>query len=194
MPNPWERPPLPSAGNANPNDIYCAVGRVLSNWEIVELQLGYLYTAFISKPQNWGAVIEYGSGAAFKRRSQILERAAKEFFITHSNQRIEGEFDCLFRITILFGDRRHDIAHAIVRDESWARWVIQSGQPGQLPPRGYFILPTHYKRNRYDDNMLPEYAYNSYYLRDIEYHLIQLQTEIIGFGHRIADYSTSSIP
>jgi hypothetical protein len=39
MSNPWDRQPLPSAGNADPNDIYNGVGRVLSQWEIVELQL-----------------------------------------------------------------------------------------------------------------------------------------------------------
>jgi hypothetical protein len=56
MQNPWDRPPLPSAGNADPNDIYIGVGRVLSQWEIVELQLGYLYTAFILKHNRWEAV------------------------------------------------------------------------------------------------------------------------------------------
>jgi hypothetical protein len=192
MSNPWERPPLPSAGNANPNDIYIGVGRVLSQWEIVELQLGYLYTAFILKFQNWEAVIEYGRGATFKRRSEILTAAAKHFFITHNNQRLEGEFDCLFRRTVLFGDRRHDVAHAVARDESWAQWVIQSDHPPRLTPIGYFLLPTHYKRNRYDDNMLPVYAYNSDYLRDLEYHITQLSTEIMGFGHRVA--VVSAIP
>src|ERR1700730_17851807 len=123
MSTPGERPPLPSAGNANPHDIYCGVGRVLSNWEIVELQLGYLYTAFISNPQNWEAIIDYGRGPTFKGRSEILTRAARHFFIAHNNQRIEGEFDCLIQRTVLFGDRRHDVAHAVVRDESWAKWV-----------------------------------------------------------------------
>jgi hypothetical protein len=94
-----------------------------------------------------------------------LTRAAKHFFIAHNNQRIEGEFDCLFRRTVLFGDRRHDVVHAVVRDESWGQWVIESGQPEKLTPSGYFILPTHYKRNRYDENMRPPYAYNSHYCK-----------------------------
>lgn len=129
MSNPWERPPLPSAGNATPNDLYIGVGRVLSQWEIVELQLGYLYTAFVLKHQNWEAVIEYGRGPTFKSRSDILTKAAKHFFVAHNNQRIEGDFDCLFRRTVLFGDRRHDVVHAVVRDESWARWIIQLDPP-----------------------------------------------------------------
>jgi hypothetical protein len=92
MSNPWERPPLSSAGNANPSDLYIGVGRVLSQWEIVELQLGYLYTAFVLKYQNWEAVIEYGRGPTFKGRSD----AAKHFLSLTIIKELKGILTAYF--------------------------------------------------------------------------------------------------
>jgi hypothetical protein len=191
MSNPWDRQPLPSAGNADPNDIYNGVGRVLSQWEIVELQLGYLYSAFVLKHQDWEALLEYGRGSSSKDRFSVLSKAAKQFFIVHSDQTIEGELECLLRRTNSFKDRRHDVAHAIVRDETWAQWVVQDPRSETRTPKGYFLLPTHYKRNRYDEIMLPTYAYNSVNLAELEYQLAQLSTEIMGFGYAVARHSTS---
>src|ERR1700676_5509494 len=43
----WERPSLVRTGDPDPNHTYISVGRVLSQWEGVEIQLGYVYTAAV---------------------------------------------------------------------------------------------------------------------------------------------------
>jgi hypothetical protein len=76
MLNHWDRQPLPSAGNADQNDIYIGVGRLLSQWELVELQLGCLYSSFVFKHQDWEALTKYGVGSSSNDRFKILLDAA----------------------------------------------------------------------------------------------------------------------
>jgi hypothetical protein len=41
----WDRPSLTQQGDIDPNYTYVGVGKVLSRWEKIEIQLGYVYTA-----------------------------------------------------------------------------------------------------------------------------------------------------
>jgi hypothetical protein len=60
MQQPWERPSLVREGDPDPNHTYISVGRVLSQWEGVEIQLGYVYTAAAERHGDWWALLEYG--------------------------------------------------------------------------------------------------------------------------------------
>jgi hypothetical protein len=124
MLNPWDRQPLPQAGDANPNDIYMGVGPVLSQWEEIELQLAYLYSALKFKYNEWDVVTEYGCGSTTKGRFELLNTTAATYFIKVIDQRLESEASFLIKRTTNFANRRHDIAHAIVRKETWIIWRI----------------------------------------------------------------------
>jgi hypothetical protein len=187
--SPWERQPLPSKGNSDPAAIYIGIGRVLNQWEETELQLGSLYTAFALRFQDWEALTQYGACATSENRLETLRQSAKRFFIAHADQKLEGDFFCLMRRAKRFKERRHDVAHAMVRDDTWAHWIIIDERSMPRQPKGYFLLPTHYKRNRFNDSFIPEYAYNSESLKELEYNLTQFSLEIMGFAHYVSRYS-----
>src|SRR5260370_33224650 len=57
-----------SKGDSDPNYTYISVGRVLSQWEGVEIELGYVYTAVAGNHGDWYKLLEYVEGSSFKGR------------------------------------------------------------------------------------------------------------------------------
>lgn len=113
----WGRPGSKSAGDANPDDIYLAVGKALSEWESVEEALTFLFMVFTECDQanTFRAVqrafgsIEFNSG-----RRRALNAAAEIYFEPYwdyarkdLNALIISEVDAAAR-------RRDDIAHGRV--------------------------------------------------------------------------------
>jgi hypothetical protein len=131
-----------SKGDSDPNYTYISVGRVLSQWEGVKIELGYVYTAVAGNHGDWYKLLEYVEGSSFKGRFCILEKALSSFFVKHPEQEIEAKLECFLKKVNKFAARRHDVAHGIVRDHSWAGWRIP---PDTTDPTGYFLLPSHYK-------------------------------------------------
>lgn len=183
MQEPWDRPSLVREGDTHPDITHRSVGRVLSEWEGVEIQLGYIYTAIVEKHGDWYALLEYGEGRAFKGRFDILRNAISDFFVKHPNQDDEATLDrFLVRVTN-FAARRHDVAHGIVRDRRWANWRLPH-DPGE--PSGFFLLPSHYKARAYDqESAFPLYVYTEYSMEQLRYHLGQLNTEAMGMAQLI---------
>jgi hypothetical protein len=159
MANPWDRPPLPARGDLNPNETYAGVGRVLSQWEAVEIQLGYLYTIAAGKPGEWETLLEYGRGSAFVGRFRILEDKVAELFRKRPDQDVEAQFGAFRDEAKGWASRRHDVAHGIVRSHEWAHWWLL-GEPAP-PSEGFFLLPSHYKGSAYGPTALPFYTYTS---------------------------------
>ena len=46
MANPWDAPPLPNHGDDDMECTFAGVGRVLSQWESVEIELSVLFALF----------------------------------------------------------------------------------------------------------------------------------------------------
>ncbi|SHH24973.1 hypothetical protein SAMN05444169_6534 [Bradyrhizobium erythrophlei] len=182
MRQPWERPSLVREGDPDPNHTYFSVGRVLSQWEGVEIQLGYVYTAAVGRLGDWWALLEYGEGRAFLGRFNILKAAISNLFVRLPNQEVEGKLDCFLIKVNDFAARRHDVAHGIVRDRGWANWRLPH-DPGDTT--GYFLLPSHYKGRAYDSSALPTYAYTAQSMEALRHHLIQLETEAMGIAQLV---------
>jgi hypothetical protein len=174
---PWDRPEFAIKGDSDSNYTYMAVGRVLSQWEGTEIQLGYIYSAASGKPGDWYALLEYGEGSTSTHRLRIVRDAVDEFFIKNPNQAAEGRAVGLLKAATNFAGRRHDIAHGIVRDHTWARWRIP---PDTTDTTGYFLLPSHYKGSAYSELALPLYAYTSASMEALRHQLILLETEAMG--------------
>jgi hypothetical protein len=179
MPKPWDRPPLVLEGDKNPFDTYQAVGRLLSQWEGVEIQLGYIYTSAVGRHGDWWALLEYGEGSAFRGRFLILQEAISNLFIKFPNQEVEGKVDCFLKKVSNFAQRRHDVAHGIVRDRSWAPWRLP---PDPVDTTGHFLLPSHYKGRAYDSTALPIYAYTARSMETLRHQLGMLETEAMGMA------------
>src|SRR3954447_18571165 len=91
-------PPIPTKGDENNDSTYSAVGRVLTQWERVEVELAHLYACFKGQPTNsLNQIREYGSGTIFRERAQKLADAAHSYFRAKCCQHHEGDFDALMR-------------------------------------------------------------------------------------------------
>lgn len=190
MTNIWDRPALSIKGDENPFLVYAATGQVLSRWESVEIQVGYVYTALVGSHGNWFSLCDYGSGVTTRSRLQILGEAAKKFFVRKPHQALEGEFYDLNDKVVGFASRRHDIAHGIVRGEGWTNWRIPE-EPYQ-DAQGFFLLPSHYRGQSYDDNYLPLYAFTTRSMQDLQNHLGRLEMEAMGLAARLARHAQAS--
>jgi hypothetical protein len=180
MPESWDRPPLVLEGDRTPLETYQAVGRLLSQWEGVEIQLGYMYTSAVGKHGDWWALLEYGEGNAFGGRFIILGEAISKLFIKHPSQEIEGTVNLFLTKVRNFAARRHDVAHGIVRDRSWANWRLP---PNSADTTGYFLLPSHYRGSAFNSTALPIYAYTARSMETLRHQLTLLETEAMGMAN-----------
>ena len=76
MPDPWDRPPFPKAGNS-PRILYEAIGRALMAWEEVEGAFAHLYSTFLTGwPFDVEANRQYGEPLNFVHRIEGLRAIA----------------------------------------------------------------------------------------------------------------------
>src|SRR5262245_56154018 len=81
MPNAWDRPPWPDAGEEDYEPIYRAVGHALSAWAEVEECISYLFVFFVGKgTTNSPAVRAYTSIDGVKNRIVMVRQAAEAWF------------------------------------------------------------------------------------------------------------------
>jgi hypothetical protein len=66
MANPWDSLPYPKRGDDDDRWTFEWAGRVISQWEHIEFQLGLLYTIFAGVPYNGQTIKEYGAGKIFR--------------------------------------------------------------------------------------------------------------------------------
>lgn len=164
MSNPWDRPPIPTTGDAFQDTTYAAVGRVLSRWEEVEVSLGHLYASFTGRGKAVEVLREYGSGRIFLDRIRILETAAATYFRANPCQRCEGGFDRIVERCLGWSGRRNDIAHGIVQPMRF-RFVPSQKRPGFIDCLGYefCVFPPYYdpRRHTQSDPDDPDYGFTS---------------------------------
>jgi hypothetical protein len=170
--NPWDIPPFPAQGDEDEDTTYAAVGRAISYWESIEVSLSYLYSAFVGKPAQLGALREYGNGRIFAERMKGLKTAADGFFRRYPNQANEGRFDRLARSVTNFATRRADIAHGIVRPFQW------DVPPGHARIQ-WCLVPPHYDQRRFDHANRPTYAYASREILQFagQFHILNQEAE-----------------
>lgn len=186
MTDPWDVPPLPDRGNEDADSIYMMVGKCLSQWEEVELELSRLYALYLGRGVSLSAMLEYGEPRIFDQRLQNLKRAAENFFTRSPNQAIEGEFDRLAERSRRFADRRNDIAHSIVRPLQWFRPRPPILDPLVGEPSEYALVPPYYTSRKFDPNNLPKYAYIAEMLTEFFLHFHELSAELASLHERVS--------
>jgi hypothetical protein len=187
MPNPWDRPPFPDVGDDDQNLTYAAVGRFTSEWELLESELSHLFAHFIGKYATNEAYDEYydrsKTGAA---RLRTLEIAAESHFRANPNQNNEGDFSELVRKVSGFADRRHEIAHGILRPYHYLRNTMFAVNREKVSVFQHCLAPPHYQRNWLDqDRRWPVYVYTSVQMNALSEALMDLIKELIFFKHRL---------
>lgn len=123
-------PQLPP-GETDPNQLYIAVGRAIHAWESMEEALACLYAAMTGLPEKPDAVSEYGAeNKIFRDRIAAVQSAAETYFVSHPDQRREGELSQLLADAVELSIKRHRVAHGHIT--MWTEFHF----PDPLPPRG----------------------------------------------------------
>jgi hypothetical protein len=152
--NPWDAPPLPKRGDEDQVVTHAGVGRVLSQWEMIEVRLGHIYAWLMNRPDEIEAVREYGEGKRiFEERIKGLCQIANVYFRWNPHQDTEGELHALICITRRYSRRRNDIAHCVVRPFEWAASPNGRVQFGAFPPL--------YGGKKFDPQNMPAFIYTS---------------------------------
>jgi hypothetical protein len=187
MPNPWDRPPFPNVGDDDQHVTYAAVGRFTSEWEMLESELSHLFVHFIGKYATNEAYDDYyDRSKTGARRIQTLEEAAEKYFIANPNQTNEGDFSELIRKISGFAERRHEIAHGILRPYHWLKLTMFDVDRETVGPFQHCIAPPHYQRNWLDEEKRwPVYTYTSVEISAFSEALGALIKEVIFFKHRL---------
>jgi hypothetical protein len=186
MVEPWHRPPIPTVGDASINDTYIGVGRVLSKWEEIELELSHLHSCFLGQPYTVQAIRTYGAGRIFNERIALVRRAADAYFVQVCDQSIEGDFDQLQHRCIGFSARRNDIAHGIVNAMNTVDKVNLATGMVDIYGSEWAVFPPYYdpKRHREDDLGMVEFGYTVDDMMQLIRHLNDLHTDLRAFGEK----------
>ena len=186
MCDPWDRPPIPPSGDPHEDITYRAVGRFLSRWENIESELSHLYAIFIGKYFKPEAYDEYyDKSKTFGMRMNTLKKAASKFFVQRPSQIDEGDFSNLVDRVSGFGDRRHEIAHGIVRPYQYYAPLTEWSDPYNDDPNPTCLAPPHYQRSWFGELQLPKYVYVSTQIDKMTNKLSDLLTDILEFKHRL---------
>lgn len=185
MPDPWDVPPLPDRGDDNEDATYAGVGRVMSRWEAVEVELAHLYTIFVNRPHEADAIKGYGMGRIFAERLASLRGVTDLYFVSRSDQAVEGApRDLLCRVRH-YSDRRNEVAHGIVRQMRWVRSLRDNLAPDAVGKFQFCLVPPHYTFRKFDQDNRPTYAYTSTELLSLEEKFYWLAQEVQDFRLRL---------
>lgn len=158
MANPWDVP-FPTRGDATEKLTHQGVGRVLSIWEMCELELARIYSAFVGDPDGRVTVDDYGQEIIFARRLFKLRASFAAYAMRYPNQDLEGPFVRISIAAERFADRRNEVAHGYVlsvEQIGYFRQVI-SMRKGQR--HHYLLIPPLYTVKKHQQG-LPNYAYS----------------------------------
>ena len=106
--------PRATRGDAASDTLYLAVGKALSQWETLEIELGQLFAVLVESPSQ-AASRAYGVVASALGRRDLLEKAAEVYFAKRSEDDYTT-FDNLMKALKHASTCRNNIAHGHVRE------------------------------------------------------------------------------
>lgn len=176
---PWEQRPFPKHGESDPDKVYVAVGRALSEWERFETYLGLLFAKIVSEQNiDLPAQRAYAAVRTFEARSAMLKTASAAFFLLYHGRSevptLQAAFKKMIGAVCEFGARRNEIAHGVV-----ARFEEPGETYGLFPPYG-----AHRQRDVYGR---PTYCYTSTELEHFRAEFEKLKTPV---GRLIGDFQS----
>lgn len=176
---------LTTSGDEDENATFAGVGRVLSEWEAIELTLSHIYSGFTGRLEVVSAIREYGEKTVFTFRLAALRTAAQGFFCGRPDQALESEFDAIVVRCKEFSSHRNDIAHGIVGP---LNKVSDPRSPGETVWR-YHLLPPDYTTRKFNDLHLPLYAHDARTMSDLARRMFEFRRDLIGYRFKLWPHS-----
>jgi len=194
MSNPWDVPPKPSHAPDHRDELYAAVGKALSSWELIERALAEIFSLFVGAPVmgymlDEPAIRAYGSVISFNGRAEMLAAAAVGYFYKKKTPlpEIEKRVLGLLNECRNFSGRRNDIAHGrvecIIDDEEYAWWK------GNCPC--YMFLPGLLSTKKYSLSQEPLYVYTTIEMAHFTQHFEALADKLHDLWRDILDSYSS---
>jgi hypothetical protein len=160
MNDPLDSPPLPKRGDQNPDTTQLGVGRIMSGWEWIELELSRVYSVFVGDPDG-EAMRQYGIPTVSSFRLEGLAKVAEAYFVKAPSQRVEGEFIRLLGLTRKLLSRRNEVAHGVIFDISPITAFNEHFEPKAKGKKQHAIISPYYAFKQHNAEGLPAYAYTS---------------------------------
>ena len=140
----WAHPPRQGKGDDDPDRLYLAVGKSLSEWENVELVMSMFFGLLVAGDSKghaaYIAMRAYGQLASAKGRADLLSEASKAFFLyRRSEVDDKKDFEALHNHFCRAGEIRNCIAHGTATN-----WFFND------KPAGYFLEPPNYGSKKTD--------------------------------------------
>lgn len=141
----WVKPPPQKKGDKDVDSVFLAVGRALTQWEMLEQRLAALFCIVCNVPPASNDPVRRACGAIENgtlRRSALLAAAEVHFGSHWTRKIVRTSFVRLIESTAAASKRRDDIAHGIVRHHKYR----QLG--GKTEDHGAFLFPPYYNTGR----------------------------------------------
>jgi hypothetical protein len=180
MSNPWDRPPLPTAGDLDPDKTCAGVGRVTSQWECIEFGLCRLCSVFLSDPDG-EAMRFYGEKRSFQARLEEFAKTVEPYFIPRCNQNLEINLEIQLHQIIAeanaFVDRRNDVAHGTVFQINLLDFYRTRLTRPEM--QQYAVIPPYHMIRSHGDDGFPLYGYTHETLLNLVQQMEPLRQRII---------------
>ncbi len=185
---PWDRPRggPNRQGDATDEPIYRAIGRVLSNWEGVEVALLVLCSALCEDGESPQAEISHLQNVfQIERRAvSVLDAADKFIESTHllseQAQELRNEIESILSAYVGWSGRRNDVAHGAVTPMQSQDYLNGSCET----VTSYSLCPSHSNKSKWPHGE-PVYNMNSSEIEDIAAEISRLDAAIEDLSARI---------
>jgi hypothetical protein len=131
----------PGSGEAEPEDIFVAVGRALNAWEKMEINLALFFHALIEAPGG-AAYRAYGTIQGAEGRRNAIEAAAASFFRLRQDPLLAQ----VFPLTNSYPNAapyRNNIAQSVTGE-----FAIKLEETGQEGKPVWYLFPPYYATRR----------------------------------------------
>ncbi|MDB5528910.1 MAG: hypothetical protein JWR51_2013 [Devosia sp.] len=163
-PDPFNKASLAPVGDAAVVPIYAAVGYALHRWEGCETSIATVYSSLV-KPKGGNHVLmrSFGTITAPSTRQEMIKYASEAYFEQHENPALLAELKAFLKLYQNAGQRRNDIAHAVVEAEG--AYAIIDNKAVPLPDE-WFLVPSIFTTKKRETRMRgPKYRFSSREIR-----------------------------
>jgi hypothetical protein len=183
MSNPWDDRPWATDGERSENDLFLAVGRALSHWELAEHAIASLFslvTVGSYFDPSAPTLRAYSSVPSTGNRIQLVRAALEGWLHEWVDCPLGGNAVSLLIECSGWAGRRNDIAHGLVD-----RFADEY-------ERGWFLIPGIYSKRGRNEKGKIEYRYNTAIIDAFTEHFLDLHNRLnvtvsaMGEWHRVA--------